>query len=440
MSLFRNTSSVLITSIAAAALGLLSSIILARYLTLEDRGYLGVAMTIAGLLTIVGNFGWPSAAIFRLRRVGAAPADVAGSTLWAGSVISLLLVSICLLNRDYISNEFLTDAPPLLFLLALALYPLQLLGNYVTGIARGIDRFDIHNSYRLLVAVGRTTLVAVALIWLSGDAVTAILAILLTYGAALIIAAFKTLRYTGLRPSFNPAELAPTVRFGFKGWIHALAGNIHERADILMLSSAYLFGNHEQLALYIQAVAILQFVKLVPNAIGSALLPHLAGINLNRAADETTRVLRHGNFWILLTVLLLAIIAGWLIPTMFGEQYTGAVLPFLILLPGVAFQSTYQILTKFWVAINLQRVNIITQAIAMPLNIALNFLLIPKLGITGAALASLVTYTVEGIAVAIIFSRFASKSFAEMFLIRKSDLEHYKTIVVERLRFKRTQS
>lgn len=427
MSLFRNTSSVLVVSIISIPLSLFTSIILARYLTLEDRSYYGVAITITGMLVILGNVGWPSAAIFHLKRIGIPPAEVTGATIWAGSFFSILVVAICLLNQDYIRNEFLTGAPAEIFFIALALFPLQLMGNYFCGIARGIDHFNIHNGYKLWVAVGRALFIAAALVILSGDAVTALWATLLTYAIGLLIALWRTLKLTGTYLPPKPDVFFPTLKFGLKGWVHALAGNIHERADIIMLSSAYLFGDHKQIALYLQAVATLHFIKVVPNAIGSALLPHLAGTEIHMAANETSRVLRHGNFWIFLSVVFLALVAQWVIPFAFGSDYEGAVLPFMILLPGIAFQTTYVILTKFWVAIDRQRVNIILQGVAMPLNIILNLLLIPDYGIHGAAFASLITYTAEGIAMAIIFKRHTNISFSEMYLINTSDLRIYKT-------------
>jgi Na+-driven multidrug efflux pump len=59
---------------------------------------------------------------------------------------------------------------------------------------------------------------------------------------------------------------------------------------------------------------------------------------------------------------------------------------------------------------------------ALVLNVALNLVLIPQLGIVGAALASLVSYSFNAIALTLYSSRAAGNSLASFWVVRPRDV------------------
>jgi O-antigen/teichoic acid export membrane protein len=424
----------MLVGLLSLPLGLISSVIIARFLSLEDRGYFGVAMTISGLLVVVGNLGWPAAIIYRIKRIGTPPDHVLGTTFWLSGVVTGGLILICLFFRDNITNGFMAGAPDILFYIILALFPLQILGNYLCGIARGMDRFEIQNTYRLSILIGQCVFFALAFLLLSNDLIVAMWAALITFFIGLLILCFRILPISGVDFRLRKETSLPMIRFGFKGWIHALAGNIHERADIIMLSSTYLFGNHSQVALYIQAVLVLNIIKVLPTSICTALLPHIAGIASEKAITVICQVLRFTILLLILVALFVFLIVDWVVPAAFGENYSEAVNIIHILLPALVFQSIYTILAKFWIAIDYQRVNIILQTFAMLVNVTLNFLFIPQFGIYGAAYATVITYILEALAMIAVFKAYTNCSINVMFLIKNDDIETVKSKILGHLK------
>jgi O-antigen/teichoic acid export membrane protein len=426
MGLFKNAASVLGTTVVGLPVRLVGGIVLARYLTLEDRGVFGVAVALTGLLMVAGNVGWPSGVVFRIRRAKVAPSTVATTALCAALLFSLVLVALFSTFSEAVRHQFLDGAPAVILVLALVIFPMQLMGSFFCGVARGVDRFDLHNAYNFWIAVARTVFFVIALVALGGGTISALMALVATYAIGVVGVVGSVVRHTGLDGRFSPREFTATLGFGLKAWIHALAGNVHERIDVFMLSSTFLFGEFDQVALYIQAVAVLRLIRLIPDAIGAASLPHLASADPDNIVFEVSRVVRHSCMLVTLASVPLLLVGPWLVPFVYGSQYQGSVTPMLILLPGVTAQTVYVVMTRYWVAIDRQGVNILTQCITMPLNLGLNVALIPLWGIHGAAVASLISYFAESAVIVYFFWRKTKAPLSSLFIPRWEDVEVYK--------------
>jgi len=82
LALFRNAFGVLATSGVRIPLLFLNSIVLARFLAVEDRGIYGVAATFVALGRLILELGWGPAVISRMRRLSIPANRVAGSASW----------------------------------------------------------------------------------------------------------------------------------------------------------------------------------------------------------------------------------------------------------------------------------------------------------------------------------------------------------------------
>jgi O-antigen/teichoic acid export membrane protein len=81
----------------------------------------------------------------------------------------------------------------------------------------------------------------------------------------------------------------------------------------------------------------------------------------------------------------------------YGEAFRPALLPFFIILPGVWFFGTGLVIANDLNGRGRPGLSSALSAIAVSIAPGLDFLLIPPYGVTGAAIASLVAYTVLGI-------------------------------------------
>src|SRR5207244_9195263 len=94
-----------------------------------------------------------------------------------------------------------------------------------------------------------------------------------------------------------------------------------------------------------------------------------------------------------------------------------------VLLPGALMMSLYQLLTRSFTSDAKQEINIIAAVIALILNIALNFLLDPKLGAAGAALSNGISYGTAALILLVAFVRESGLGPRETLWIRRSDID-----------------
>jgi O-antigen/teichoic acid export membrane protein len=424
MSLVRNAASILATHSATIPINLLTGIVLARYLSLENRGLLAIAVSIGVIALVISQVGWPSAAIYQIRRERSDPALVAATGILAVVVFSGLVICVCFLLRQQLTDWLLGGAPLLVLYLALAAVPFQLLGNVFSGIARGVDRFAMQNGYRFSISAGRLGALSLVLILAGGQLVEALEASLAVHAVAAIGLVLWVTRLTGIRPRPERAEFFSTLRFGSKAWTHAVASNLHEHVDLFML--AYLLQDSSEVALYAIAAGIVAYLYLFPETIAISALPQIAGLERPDASRLAAATLRNTVPWVLLSVLLAAPSAPYLIPWVYGSAYGGSVAPFLVLILAVPLRTLYLILGRYFVAVNRQRVNISLVGLSMLLNVVLNLLLIPRYGLLGAALASVISHSVEGVAIGAIFIATTKRGFRETLLPDRGDLESYR--------------
>ena len=91
--------------------------------------------------------------------------------------------------------------------------------------------------------------------------------------------------------------------------------------------------------------------------------------------------------------MLAAALSTVLIPWAFGQDYAGAVLPFVVLLPGIITWSYMNVIANSLAGMGRQGVNIVGATLSLVLNGLGCWLAIPAYGTWGAALAASVAFT-----------------------------------------------
>ncbi|MDJ0789205.1 MAG: oligosaccharide flippase family protein [Myxococcota bacterium] len=391
MALIRNAVGVLATSVVGIPLHLLTSIVLARFLSVEDRGVYGVAISIITIGSLVFELGWGPATIYRLKRLGLPPARIAGTSLWFCVVMGGI---VCLGGAplaSFVNERFMSGAPSAVYTLALITIAIHFFWILFASMARGIDRFPLQNGGHVAMNLSRLLGTVIALVLLDGSVVAAVVAYLVSQLFGSLIVFVGVVRQTGVDPKLRRQDLIDTQRFGLQSFLARIGVRLHERIDVFMI--AFLLDDPREIAYYAVAVAVIAQLKLIPEAISGALYPELAATPEEDTGVLAATVARHTLLWVLVTALLAGLSAPLLIPLVYGDPYTASVLPFLVLLPGTALFTRYRVLSNYFTSLNRQRVNVQTQVVTLVLNIGLNWFLIPRYGILGAALASLASYS-----------------------------------------------
>lgn len=405
--------------VAMTVIGVVTGIITARALGPADRGLFQLLTLLPVTLSNFAKFGIPQANVFFIRRKGASPSAIAANSVWLALGLGGALALICYVGRDWLLQHILKEAPAASLPPILALIPFVLMQTYFMGIVQAQERFREYNVQQVAPNLMSLIGLGVALLVLHTGLMGAVAVqvfIVFFVSTWLVIRVRKVVPF-GL--GFDAPLAKEMVGFGGKSYLQTLAATLHLRIDQYMM--AY-FLDPADVGLYAVAVNVTNLLLRVPEATGTVLFPRLAGADEKDAHAQTARVARHTLFLVGGGALGYAIAGPIFLPLMYGKDFAGAVMPMLLLLPGIVMMSLYLILTRNFTSRNRQEVNILAAALALGINITLNWLLIPWLGVIGAAISSGVSYTVASTVLLVAFVRESDHGFADVLMFRRSDL------------------
>lgn len=163
--------------------------------------------------------------------------------------------------------------------------------------------------------------------------------------------------------------------------------------DILLLQP---FSGSTATGYYKAALVIAEFLWLVPTALQNALLHSTSEIwskqNMSDITGIATCATRYTLVFTLLLAIGLAALADPFLPLYFGDEFTAAITPLWLLLPGaVGFAIARPIFAIGQGKGDLQPLIVATSAAAV-INLVLNLILIPSYGMAGAAIATSIGY------------------------------------------------
>ncbi len=192
------------------------------------------------------------------------------------------------------------------------------------------------------------------------------------------------------------------------------------------------FRGKEELGLYALASRLNQVLWMVPMTIAAVIVPFTvtASAELMKKMKVILRLLFNG--YILLGIIL-AILSPVFVPIIFSNSFSGTVLPFIILLPGVIIFSITTVLAAYFAGINRQDINFKISLFCFLIILSGDIFLAPKFGKEGAAIASCIGYAFSGFYSLSVFSKQSGWSFKELLLVRKKDIATVKSIFSDKL-------
>jgi O-antigen/teichoic acid export membrane protein len=105
-------------------------------------------------------------------------------------------------------------------------------------------------------------------------------------------------------------------------------------------------------------------------------------------------------FWNILAItiigaIVLALFGNLVIRIVFSSAFLDAYIPLLVLLPGVVLLGAGKVLTHDMAGRGYPQYNSITAGVSLVVTVILDFALIPKMGVAGAAIASTISYALS---------------------------------------------
>jgi O-antigen/teichoic acid export membrane protein len=385
----RGVASTAATRVGVLIVGLTSTVALARGLGPTGRGIHALAVTLATVGVVALNFGFHNAnTYFASRDRETVPALMANTLMLAGFVGVLGALMLAGIRLMGVSTAPL---PFVLVVLVVAWLPIGLTFIQLQPLLVVVERLRLFN-----VAEAGWQLTGAALVlllWAEGRLTpTTAFGVTLAALVAGTIAVMGGLRTAWRRMRPSRALFRRALPYAARSYGTTIIGLALIRLDIFLVEAK--LGTSE-VGLYAVAVSIGEVIMIVPATIGALLLPRLAGLT-----DEgqrwaiTRRVLLVTAAMLSVICMLVAAVAAPAIRMIYGEAFLPSTTPLYWLLPGIGLLGLNGVLMHYLLAVGLPPRVVAYQAMAVALNIALELVLLDRLGLAGAGIASTIAYAV----------------------------------------------
>lgn len=424
MTFLKHTFSLFFTQIAATVLITIISIINARYLGPSGLGIMSLVVVVLTLLSMFGNLGIGLSNIYFGGKKKYSWEELSTNSLVSALILGTVLIVAGIIYFLYFSENLIPQTGAELLIIISFIVPFILLINYLQSILLGQYRIKEYNITTILQNLMYLAFIFINFLVINGG----VKGVIISYAAAVLLTSLllifrvKTLR----RLSFKLKIFIDSIKFGVKGYIGTVIQFFNYRIDMLILNM--LLGA-ASVGYYTIAVSLVEALWYFPNAIGTLLLSRTPKLKTEDVNKSTPLVSRNAFFITLVLGVVLFVFGKFIILLLFGNKYLPSVEPLWYLIPGIVALSICKVLGNELAGRGKPIINTYISITSLVVNVPLNFLLIPVLGISGSALASTVSYTVSAILTLVYFSRVSDNKILDLIIIKKSDIELYKGLL-----------
>lgn len=382
--IFYNYGLNILRQVFTMVLNFASSVLLARYLGRESFGDYILVIVYAQLTSNIISLGIPTANAFF-----GAQKEYQTSTLIVNSMMYccclLLITPLIYLILYFFEIQYIE------YIITITVF--LLVNSMLSSVFQGLQDFKKLNSVQ---GIYITLLVSFQGIMVLCDAHLTMFfnGFLLANIFQIILALYFLRKYLLTAHDFN--VLRKQVAFGIKNHLSNIMTMINYRGDMMILEKML---NTLEVGIYNVAVSLVEKIWLLSTTLSSALFPKLSEINKNKR--EARAVVATLSKVVLLVNIFISIVSIFIIEDFitffYGADYRNAAAPFIILLPGICLMSISRLFSNYLASINRAMINFYASVFIVVVNISLNIILIPDMGIQGAALASTIAYSLNAV-------------------------------------------
>jgi O-antigen/teichoic acid export membrane protein len=166
----------------------------------------------------------------------------------------------------------------------------------------------------------------------------------------------------------------------------------------------------------------------LPAATATALLPVAARADARERIERTLRAFRSTALVTAGAGVAAAVLGPVLIPVVFGSAFDGSVVPFLLLVPGALGFAATAIFSSALMASSYPGLSSLGPFVSLAAGVALDLLLIPRFGASGAAAAASVAFLAGGFVALAVFRRRNPFAWRALLLPRRDDLVLFRAL------------
>lgn len=385
-----HTSGATIVSIAASVI---SMTITARLLGPTGRGVFVAAASWVGLFGTLGTLSLGQVVVHQVagRPHGEWLNEITGTALaitGGVTVCAWLLVGVLY----YVTGGALFGhLPPVLLMLAFLSLPLLLWADTGRYVVTALDAVRVANWAQIVSGVtavaGIIVLVGVLRVGVRGAVIAAVLANVATAGVMLVYVARRAGR---MQPRLLLARRL--LRGSAQLHLTAVGNYLYTQASVLVLNY---YRPPAETGYYQLAAQLFGFALIISTAVSTVSFALVAKKGPDAAWPEQRLLIAQSMVLVALISAVGYVLAPIAVRLVAGERFLPAVPLFRIILPGLFGATLATVMASQWIGRGLfVQAAVLTIAIGA-LSISLDLILVPRYGMRGAVVSTLVTYGIS---------------------------------------------
>jgi O-antigen/teichoic acid export membrane protein len=392
--LITGTTLLFIASVIVFAGRFATSVVVARTLGPEFKGIYNLTLLSSGLVIIVSNLGLNGAISYFTASKKYSSQQMFILAILGGLILSIIGGALFFLAYDsFLVKNILAGSDRNLIIWVILGLPLSLVTSFLSSLLLGQQRLFAYNSIDILRVISNLAFQLISSATAGGVA-GAIISWLSANGLALILALWLLRRDVNVRTGHATGSIPAALSYGGKSYVGNLLTFFNYRLDSFLVNY---FRGAAAVGQYTTSVSMAELLWYVPNAVSGALFPKVSSVDEGTANRLTPQACRQTLLIVCLAAIVFSLVGGWVLVGVYGDAYRPAVSPFLWLLPGMIGVTVAKVISADLSGRGKPQYAAYTAGITVGLTVIFDLLLIPVLSISGAGIASSISYLASGV-------------------------------------------
>jgi O-antigen/teichoic acid export membrane protein len=405
----RAVGSTTVALLAAQVMMAVAGVLAARELGPAGRGVVTAVVSWPLLLGHLSLVGLNTAASVRIAR---GQRDALATTLGSAVAHSVVVGGVVTIGAIVVippALAHLGEGASELAVWALAAVPMIILADILMSVNVALGRIAVANWCRV---VGPLLLLAGTLLLVFSHAVTPSWIVGLTIASGIVSLVTGAIGLRWRRIAVSLPELFDDLKFGAKAHFASLIGISNVRLDLVLMS---VFVSASQVGFYgvanntmmpVTSLGAAAALLLTPRVAGMADRDRRAGINRSQLAS----IRNDGRRYLLFSAaggVILAALAPFAVPLLFGPAFAPVVLLVWVLIPGYIARTYAGLMSAGTLGLRRAWVGNLTEGAGFVVTAALLPFLLPRYEALGAAITSTAAYCTSALVAIVAIRRLA---------------------------------
>jgi O-antigen/teichoic acid export membrane protein len=426
MSFVKNVFVSISTKVFLFLFSTVLNIIMARMLGPEGKGIYTLTLLAGSTLFMIGNLGLTSSVIYFTSKGKYELRIITSNVLTLGLITGSILSLITILVIYNFHIPFLKGVDPL-FIATIALStPIVLVSSYLDSVLLGKQKIIDSNLIHIIEKSTIFFIFFIFFIFSKSWIMNAIISHVAASIVAAIVGLFLVSKMTKIVLGIQRIVISDISKFGLKVYLTNMMVFGERKLDVFMLN---FFLNPASVGYYTLATGLAEFLRYIPQATISVLYPKIASSSKKDIKEYTPKVCRHIIFLTIVGCLLMGSLAEIIIKFVYGKAFLPALPVFWVFLPGMVFFAITKVLLIDLLGRGRPMVTTVASFIGIFSSILLNFLLIPRYGMFGAAAAGVISYFLITMVLFIFYLKISGNKLIDMVIFTRDDFRVYLNII-----------